>query len=498
MPVPEAVVRAASLVLAHTPGLARHGSKPTRTLAGDPELTARFLANLRSFDDAVSYLPHQAFLGECHPRELPPRPWIRPVQGLTRDAAHPGTRRFLPFGELMPEEELFGLMAAVDEFNLVMLTPELAEQAAKRLSEHPLSGQLNLARIAAAAGDVEGALRPGPESGPESGPEQGPGALALHLAPDTLAGALREAHDRDESLAAPVLLENLACKATGTLALLHLLHDNDLDPRAIEYTMSCSEEAVGDRYQRGGGNMGKAIAAAAGLTESSGADIKDFCAAPIPALVIAASLVVAGVFEQVAVVAGGSLPKLGMKFEGHLKHDLPVLEDVIGGVALLVTADDGVSPRVRLDAVGRHRVSSGGSGAAIMHDLAVRPLEALGLRMAEVDDYATELHDPEITEPQGSGDVAARNYKTIAALAARRGHITRDEIGEFVATHGMPGYAPTQGHLASAICYLPHALSRLRAGSANRVLLLAKGSLFLGRMSQVSDGMSVLLERNGG
>ncbi|MDQ3094648.1 MAG: DUF5940 domain-containing protein [Actinomycetota bacterium] len=38
----------------------------------------------------------------------------------------------------------------------------------------------------------------------------------------------------------------------------------------------------------------------------------------------------------------------------------------------------------------------------------------------------------------------------------------------------------------------------MRTGSADRILLLAKGSLFLGRMSQVSDGMSVLLERNGG
>ncbi|MGH3910677.1 MAG: DUF5940 domain-containing protein, partial [Pseudonocardiaceae bacterium] len=128
----------------------------------------------------------------------------------------------------------------------------------------------------------------------------------------------------------------------------------------------------------------------------------------------------------------------------------------------------------------------------------VRPLDALGMRMADVDDYATELHDPEVTEPQGSGDVAARNYKTIAALAARRGDIRRDEIADFIATRGMPGYAPTQGHLASAICYLPHALNRLRSGSADKVLLLAKGSLFLGRMSQVSDGMSVLLERNGG
>lgn len=474
--MPDAVVRAASLVLAHTPGLARHGSKPMRTLAGDAELTGRFLASLRSFDDALRYPPHQAFLGACHPRDLPPRPWIR--------LPTPAAARFMPFGELMPEQEFLGLMAAVDEFDLVKLAPEVAERAAKQLTEHPLGAHLDLARIPTAACDIGALLTPG--------------ALALHLAPDTLVGALRGAHDQDESLAAGVLLENLACKATATLALLHLLHDNGFDPAAVDYTISCSEEAVGDRYQRGGGNMGKAVAVAAGLSQSSGADVKDFCAGPIPALVVAASLVVAGVFEQVVVVAGGSLPKLGMKFEGHLKHGLPVLEDVIGGVALLVGADDGVSPRIRLDAVGRHRVSSGGSGAQIMHDLVIRPLEGVGMRTVEVGDYATELHDPEITEPQGSGDVAARNYKTIAALAARRGDIRREEIAEFVATRGMPGYAPTQGHLASAICYLPHALARLRTGATERILLLAKGSLFLGRMSQVSDGMSVLLERNGG
>ena len=475
--MPEAaVVRAASLVLAHTPGLARHGSKPMRTLAGEAKLTASFLANLRNFDDAVNYPPHQAFLGACHPRELPSRPWV--------GAGWPGADRFAPFGELMPEEEFLGLMAAVDEFDLLVLTPEVAERAAKRLAEHPLAARLDLGRISAATGDVAAAVASG--------------ALPVHLAPDCLAGALRVAHAEDESLAAHVLMENLACKATGALALLHLLHDHGLDRAAIGYTISCSEEAVGDRYQRGGGNMGKTIASVAGLSESSGADVKNFCAAPIPALVIAASLVVAGVVEQVVVVAGGSLPKLGMKFEGHLRHGLPVLEDVIGGTAILVTADDGVSPRIRLDAVGRHRVSSGGAGAQILHDLAVRPLEAIGARMLDIDDYATELHNPEITEPQGSGDVAARNYRTIAALAARRKEIARDGIEPFVAQRGMPGYAPTQGHIASAVCYLPHALSRLTSGPADRVLLLAKGSLFLGRMSQQSDGMSVLLERNGG
>ncbi|MCA1822422.1 MAG: hypothetical protein LC644_11945, partial [Pseudonocardia sp.] len=61
--MPEAaVVRAASLVLAHTPGLARHGSKPMRMLPTDAELTSQFVSSLRSFDDAVGYPPHQAFL----------------------------------------------------------------------------------------------------------------------------------------------------------------------------------------------------------------------------------------------------------------------------------------------------------------------------------------------------------------------------------------------------------------------------------------------------
>jgi betaine reductase len=116
--------------------------------------------------------------------------------------------------------------------------------------------------------------------------------------------------------------------------------------------------------------------------------------------------------------------------------------------------------------------------------------------MSEVDDYATELHDPEITEPQGSGNVPERNYRTIAALAAREGEIERSQVASFVASHGMPGFAPTQGHLASALCYLPHAVERLTGGDAGRVSLVAKGSLFLGRMTGLSDGMSVLLERN--
>ncbi|MGQ0572535.1 MAG: DUF5940 domain-containing protein, partial [Armatimonadota bacterium] len=61
-----------------------------------------------------------------------------------------------------------------------------------------------------------------------------------------------------------------------------------------------------------------------------------------------------------------------------------------------------------------------------------------------------------------------------------------------------PGFAPTQGHIASAIPYLGHAWRLMREGRLRRALFLAKGSLFLGRMTRMADGISVLLEANGG
>jgi hypothetical protein len=473
MPVP--VISAASAVLAHVPGLCRHGSKPSRELPRNPEVQAAFLSSLRTFEQAVAYAPHQAFLGALHPRELPERPWV--------GAAPNGAGRFAGVGELMPEDEFLGLLAAVDDFGLVRLGTSEADVIAERLARHPLGEHLDLERVAAAAGDAEAVAAE-------------PGALGLHLGADRLAGAVRRAHESDAALAADVFLENLAGKASATLALLRLLADNGIDSGSIDYVLGAGEEAIGDRYQRGGGNLAKSVAAAAGCANASGADVKNFCAAPVPALVIASSLVAAGVFQRVAVVAGGSLPKVGMKFQGHLKHGLPVLEDVLGACALIVEADDGRSPRVRLDSVGRHTVAAGSSNPKIMEALVFAPLDRLGMGTLDVDDYATELHNPEITEPQGSGNVPERNYKTIAALAVRRGEIGRAEIGDFVQQRGMPGFAPTQGHIASALCYVAHARARLIDGGARRVQLIAKGSLFLGRMSEQSDGMSVLLESN--
>jgi betaine reductase len=363
----------------------------------------------------------------------------------------------------------------------------VAARAAAALAGHPLAKALDLDRLDKAAGDVEAVAD-----------ETGATRIGAN---DDLRGAMRWGEGFDESLASVVLLDNLAAKATATLALLHLLDKTDVDPLSIPYVLGCGEEAIGDRYQRGGGNMAKTVAEKGGLLQASGSDIKNFCAAPVPALVIAGALVSSGVFDRVAVIAGGSMAKLGMKFQGHLKNGLPVLEDVLGGTAALVERADGAKaagrhgPRIRLDAVGRHTVSAGGSQPQVMAALALEPLSRLGLPFSSIDDFATELHNPEITEPQGSGNVPERNYRTIAALAVKAGDIQRADIADFVLQHGMPGYAPTQGHLASSLCYLPHALERLTSGTAERVMLIAKGSLFLGRMSQLSDGMSVLLER---
>ena len=485
------VVRAATQVLAHVPGLVRYGSKPSRE---NVEQNPAFRAALRTFEQAVQYAPHQAYIGNIHPRSMPPRPWWcspspegRGGQGLSTG----------PDGEIMPEEEFLGFLAAVDTAGLITLEKDVAERAAAALAAHPAASKVRRQPMA---------------------PQPSPHSLPLYLG-ERQAGVFYAAHDKDASLTADVLLENLCGKATATLALLHLLHNlPDVPNASIDYVLGCGEEAIGDRYQRGGGNLAKAVAEVAGLTEASGADVKDFCAAPVPALVMAGALVASGVFKRVAVVAGGSLAKLGMKFQGHLAKNVPVLEDVLGGAAALVEADDGKSPILRLDVVGRHRVAAGGSAPQIMEALTIEPLKKAGLKVTDVDDYATELHDPDVTETAGSGDVPLRNYKTIAALAVKAGDLKREEMDAFVRERGMPGFAPTQGHLASALCYLPWALRRLSApsapspsvssssppnplslrerGEAERVQLLAKGSLFLGRMCQLSDGMSVLLERN--
>jgi betaine reductase len=304
-------------------------------------------------------------------------------------------------------------------------------------------------------------------------------------------------HAEDGSLSAHVLLENLCCKVSAALAVRELFARNEgLGAESVDFVIGCSEEAVGDRYQRGGGNLAKAIAEFAGCEGASGVDVKDFCAAPIPAMVIAAALVQSGVFRNIVVVGGSSLPKLGMKFLYHLEKGMPVLEDVQAAVAVWIGSDDGQSPVINLESVGRHPVRSGEALDRQLKALVLEPIERLQWDAASVDRFVTELHNSEVTVPAKGGDVAERNYRMLGAVLASSGKIGRDEVAGFSKSKGVPGYAPTQGHIASALVYVPHALRALKLGEIRCCMFLARASLFLGQMTRLSDGMSVVLERH--
>ena len=459
--------------------MVRHGSKPSRDLLSDPGLAPVLASHLRSYQDATAYAPNRAFLGAIYPDDLTqyPRPWYE---------ANGDAPRWGPHGEIMPEEEFYGLLKICDAFDLVWLDEEFATSIAATLASHPLVSQDDLQRLG------QGMHYSAIESKIADPAE----ALPLQLRDGRTIGCIARAHEQDASLTPDVLLENLACKASATMALRTLLSMDGIDAGAITYVINSGEEAVGERYQRGGGNLGKAIAEMCGCTDATGADIKAFCCGPVHALVIAGALVNSGVFRQVAVVGGCSLAKLGMKFRSHLDKQQPVLEDVLAAVAILVCEDDGTSPRLRLDSVGRHTVGAGSSQQAIFECLVSEPLERLEMRFQDVDKYATELHNPEVTEPGGSGNVPLLNYRLIAAMATLNEEIARADIPRFVERHGMPGFSPTQGHIASAVPFLGHAVDRILAGKMERAMFLAKGSLFLGRMTQQSDGMSFMLEKN--
>jgi len=227
-------------------------------------------------------------------------------------------------------------------------------------------------------------------------------ALPLFVKGDRLVGYCRRPQgggaEEDPNLVPDILLENLVARASGVMALRELLAKTGA-AQDIDYLLGCGEEVVGDRYNRGGGNMAKAIGELSGCDRATGSDVKAFCCAPVHAIVMAASLVASKIFHNVVVVAGSSFAKLGMKFQGHLRNDMPILEDVLAGTAIWISKDDGKSPVIRLDSIGKHEISSGSAQQAIMENLVIKPLDRLGLRLTQVDKYATEMQNPELTEP---------------------------------------------------------------------------------------------------
>jgi len=386
----------------------------------------------------------------------------------------------------MPQDEFILLMKACDVFDLVQLSKDFVEAVKPKLQKHPLIGEDIIARIddGIDKDDIE----------KFDGRDRS--EALYHM--DELVGYVKGAHDIDINLSAHVMHENLVSKATSVLSMLNLVKQSGVDKEKVEYVIDCSEEACGDMNQRGGGNFAKAAAETAGLVNATGSDLRAFCAAPTHAVIMAASLVAAGTYSNVIVTAGGSTAKLGMNGKDHVKKDMPILEDGLGGFAVLISSNDGINPEIDLKMIGRHTVGTGSSPQAVITSLVTNPLDKSGLKITDIDKYSVEMQNPEITKPAGAGDVPLSNYKMIGALAVKRGELERKELINFVQKHGMVGWAPTQGHIPSGVPYLGFACDDIANGKISKAMIIGKGSLFLGRMTNLFDGVSFIVSKNNG
>lgn len=481
--MPNAAIKSTVYCLNHTPELGlQYGTTPCLERRDKPD--SPFLANLPGFiqpyEDAVRYAPNLTYIGAMTVEQLEehPLPWHSNLASAPI--------RFGKYGEIMPEDEFLGLLDICDVFDLVWLETSFAESVRGKLNAHPVLDAEVLKR-----------LKGGRDIAAIRDEIAGKAALPLYFAGEVV-GCCRRAHEVDETLSAHVILENLASKAGGVLALLHLLKKAGMEPGEVDFLVECSEEAVGDMNQRGVGNLAKSIAETAGCVNASGLDVRAFCAAPVNALITGASLVASGARRNVIVLAGGALPKLFMNSRDHVKKEHPALENCLGSFAVLLTPDDGTAPVIRLDALGKHSVGAGASPQAVTTALVWDPLRKAGLNFADVDKYAAELQIPEITLPAGAGDVPEANAKMIAALAVVKGQLERAAIGEFVSRHGLVGFAHTQGHIPSGVPFLGHAADAIASGDMKRAMIIGKGSLFLARMTGLSDGASFLVEASSG
>ena len=475
------VIKGASYVLVHTPDMVFYnGTTQTTEKIVNPEseYLKELSKHIRSYEDAVSYWPNQTYIGNAHPDEL------AKVEFPFYDKKKEGADRFGKYGEIMPQEEFLFLVQASDMFEVVRLDKDFVAKYKDVFAKNPIISEDIVARIHEGVdlSEIEHFVN---EEHAEGLYHEG-----------RLVGCVKRAHDIDMNLSAHVMHENLMSKASSVLALLYAVRNAGIDKADVEYVIDCAEEACGDMNQRGGGNFAKAAAEVAGLVSASGSDARGFCAAPAHAMIEAAALVKSGAYKTVVVTAGGCTAKLGMNGKDHVKKGLPILEDCLGGFAVVISQNDGVNPEIDLGMLGRHSVGTGSAPQNVIGSLVAEPLDRVGLKITDIDKFSPEMQNPDITKPAGAGDVPLANYKMIAALAVKRGELDRKELANFTKEHGLTGWAPTQGHIPSGVPYIGFAREDILSGKIHNAMIIGKGSLFLGRMTNLFDGVSFVIHEN--
>ncbi len=239
------VVKECAYALVHVPSFVRYGSKPIRDIAlsggAGSDLEKKIYSRVRTFQEAVAYPPNQVFIGNMHPDGLHgiSQPWYEhPVDHVKKEG---------PFGEILPEEQFYGWIKMADDFDLVWLTSSFIEKIRDSVASHHFISEEDLKKLGGGVSEEKITEK-----------INGDAALPLYSNGEVI-GCLRRDHDADDTLKAHVLMENLLTKASGALALKHLFKRAEIQPGDVDFLISCSEEAVGDRYNRGGGSLSKEI-----------------------------------------------------------------------------------------------------------------------------------------------------------------------------------------------------------------------------------------------
>ena len=133
-----AVLKGASYTLAITPDMVLHnGTTQTTEMVVNPdsEYLKELPKHLRSFEDAVNYIPNQVYIGNTTYETL------RTVEMPWYDKKFEGATREGKYGEIMPQDEFIGLMQICDVFELVQLEKGFAADVRAKLAAHKLIGE---------------------------------------------------------------------------------------------------------------------------------------------------------------------------------------------------------------------------------------------------------------------------------------------------------------------------------------------------------------------
>ena len=192
----------------------------------------------------MTYAPNQAFLGYLHPDTLAalPQPWF----------AHPTDGgRWGPHGEIMPEEEFYGLLKICDVFELVRLEAGFVEEIRPAMQAHPLLTADDLKRLGRRR------LR---RRHRHHAAWRRAGAAAYTCAMAAASAACKRRTTKMRLWQPTYCWKISPVKPVLSWPCAPCCARNTIDPATIPYVLNSGEEAVGDRYQRGGGNLAKAIA----------------------------------------------------------------------------------------------------------------------------------------------------------------------------------------------------------------------------------------------